>query len=223
VPSDGQTHNIYVDDGMTVGDQLVFRHNNSHHARIGHTLKTRARENFILYNRLMDEADGTSSYAIDVPDGGLTYVIGNLLQQGPNTDNSDVIEYAAESLASGRVHELYMVNNTLVNDRGSFVRVNSGTSLFRSTNNLFIGGGTLYAGKPPQATTNLQAPATTLIDAAGFDYRLRAGSVAINTGSAPGTAGSFSLVPAFQYAHPAKRAVRIPAGVLDVGAYEAAP
>ncbi len=222
---DGYTHNVYVDEGAASGDQLVFRHNSSHHARIGHTLKTRARENFILYNRLMDESDGTSSYAIDVPDGGLTYVIGNLIQQGPNTDNSDIVEYAAESLAGGRVHELYMVNNTLVNDRsaGTFVRVNSGASVFRTINNLFIGSGTLYGGKQPQATTNLQAPASTLLDAAGFDYRLRSDASAVNAGSVPGAAGGFDLSPVFQYVHTAKRTARTAAGALDVGAYEGAP
>jgi len=32
----------------------------------------------VLYNRIMDEADGNSSYAVDIPNGGRAYLIGNL-------------------------------------------------------------------------------------------------------------------------------------------------
>jgi hypothetical protein len=35
----------------------------------------------VPFNRIMDESDGTASYAIDLSDGGLTCIIGNLLQQ----------------------------------------------------------------------------------------------------------------------------------------------
>jgi len=34
--------------------------------------KSRAYENVILYNRIMDEPDGTSSYNIDLPNGSLS-------------------------------------------------------------------------------------------------------------------------------------------------------
>ena len=222
---DGQTHNVYVDEGSSVGDRLVFRHNYSHRARIGHNLKTRARENFVLYNRIMDETDGTASYAIDFSDGGLAYVIGNLLQQGPNTDNPDIIAFNAENTAAGRPQELYLVNNTFANDlgRGAFLNVRSTTTTFRSINNLFVGSGTLYSGKQPDLTTNLQAAAAVLQNAAGFEYRLNAGVAPINAGSNPGSIAGVSLVPEFQYVHPARREPRVVSGATDVGAYEAAP
>jgi hypothetical protein len=123
------------------GDRLIFRHNCSHHAHIGHTLKTRARENHILYNRIMDEEDGDSSYIIDVPNGGLTFIVGNLMQQSPFTDNSDIVSFGAEGLSSGRPQELYAVGNTIVNDLGSgaFFNVAGGTTTFRSVNNLLVG------------------------------------------------------------------------------------
>jgi hypothetical protein len=222
---DGFTHNIYVDDGANTGDRLVFRHNYSHHAHIGHTLKTRARENYILYSSFMDQADGTSSYSIDVPNGGLTYVIGNLIQQGPNTDNPEMIAFGEEGLSSGRTQNLYLVNNTLVNDLGSgtFVDVANGTSVFRSINNLFVFAGTLYSGTQPQATTNLQTSSAGLVSTTNFDYHLTASSAGVNAGTAPGSANGYDLTPAYQYVQPAERQARPVNGVIDVGAYEYKP
>jgi hypothetical protein len=223
---DGQTHNVYVDGGSSPGDQLIFRHNYSHHARVGHTLKTRARENHILYNRIMDEADGTSSYTIDVPEGGLTFVVGNLLQQGPATENSTIMSYGAEGLTSGRAQRLYVVNNTFVNDRGSgtFVSTASGTESVRLINNLFLGGGTLSSGAVPQSTTNLAGNLSLLVEASTFDYRLApTATAAIDAGTAPGSADGVDLTPAFEYVHPARREARVARGTIDIGAYEKAP
>lgn len=53
----------------------------SHRANLGHLVKSRALENHILYNRLMEEAAGNSSYAVGLPNGGLSYRIGNLIQR----------------------------------------------------------------------------------------------------------------------------------------------
>jgi hypothetical protein len=219
--SAGYTHNVYVDGGPNPGDKLVFRYNYSHHVHIGHLLKTRARENYVLYNRLSDEADGTSSYNIDVPNGGLTYVVGNLIQQGPNTDNPTMVSYGAEGLSSGRTHSLYVVNNTFVNDLGSghFLDVVSGAGAFLSVNNLFVFSGTLYSGLQPQAKTNLQTSTAGLVNVSGYDYHLTSASPAVNAGSAPGSANGFDLIAIYQYVHPAQREARKAKGTIDIGAY----
>jgi len=218
----GHTHNIYVDDGGSAGDRFIFRHNYSHNVSVGHLVKTRARENHILYNRLMDEATGSSSYNIDVPNGGLTFVIGNLIQQGPSTDNSTIISYGAEGLASGRTHELYLVNNTIVNDlaSGAFVQTQSGTALVRTINNLFIGGGTVNSGVAATATTNLATSSPGLVNQSGYDYHLTAGSPARDAGTAPGSAAGQQLTPVYQYVHTAQRTSRPLSGPIDIGAYE---
>jgi hypothetical protein len=222
---DGYTHNVYVDGGSKPGDQLIFRHNNTYGVRVGHLLKTRARENYILYNRLADEQTGTSSYNIDVPEGGLTYVIGNLIQQSSLTENATMVAYGAERLALGRTHHLYMVNNTLVNDRrsGTFVHAFEGTQVFRSINNLFVLPGTLYAGFQPQATTNLQSSSAGLVNQAALDYRLTASSPAVNAGTAPGAAEGFDLTPVFQYSGAARREPRPHNDAIDIGAFEFVP
>lgn len=223
--SDGHTHNVYVGDGGTANETLVFRHNDSNHAKIGHLLKSRASINYILYNRLVDELDGTSSYNIDVPNGGTTYVIGNVIEQGPNTDNSAIIAYGAEGLLSGRTHALYLINNTLVNDRGSgqFVTAAGGTSTYRSVNNLFVGGGTLYSGAQPQATSNLTTSSPMFVNKALYDYQITSSSPARNVGTAPGSVNGVNLTPVWQYVDPAGREARPVNQPLDVGAFEYSP
>jgi hypothetical protein len=225
---DGYTHNVYVNDGGSNGDKLVFEFNDSDNVKIGHTLKTRSRENYILYNRLVDETGGTSSYNIDVPNGGIAVVVGNVIQQGSNTDNPVMVAYGAEGLASdGRTHELYLANNTFVNDLGSnsvFVSTASGVSDFRSVNNLYVGGGTQFQGKQPTAsTTDLATSSPGFVDRASFNYQLTSSSPAVNAGSSPGTGNGFSLIPQYEVVAGGRRMARPVVGTLDVGAYEYAP
>tara|TARA_R110002096_G_scaffold259030_1_gene452593 strand:+ start:63974 stop:65221 length:1248 start_codon:yes stop_codon:yes gene_type:complete len=211
----GQTHNMYINEATT---KFTLRHSYSHHAEVGHNVKTRAQENHILYNRIMDEADGNSSYAIDFSNGGLSYVVGNLLQQSPQADNSTMLRYGAEGLGDARTNELYVVNNTFVNDRGSgnFVVTAAPAILI---NNLFVGGGEMLTGEGT-TTTNLEA-AGGLADRVNFDYHLTADSEAIGAGSDPGSDGDFALSPTHQYVHPIWAEPRPDDGQLDIGAYEA--
>jgi hypothetical protein len=226
----GQTHNMYIDGGTL----FTLRYSYSHRAIVGHLVKSRAKETHILYNRIMDENDGAASYAIDIPDTGRTFIIGNLIQQGPLNQNSSVASYGAES-ANNPLHELYVVNNTFVNDngQGSFFDIRAGTTaLF--VNNIFAGGGTVRTQAGITYTTNLASPAlsqaavpgitsvssVSLVNSAGFDYHLASGSPAINAGSDPGTGASVSLTPTSQYVHPTNRQDRPINGTIDIGAYE---
>lgn len=215
----GRTHNMYISEDTT---RFTLRYSYSHHAHIGHNVKSRAQENHILYNRIMDEASGDSSYAIDLPDTGLSFIIGNLIQQGPLTDNSIIVAYGAESGLNGR-QELYVVNNTLVNDRGSgtFLDVRAGTTA-RVVNNIFSGGGTVLSG-PGTLTTNLVSSSAGLADVTNYDYRLTASSPARNAGSDPGSGAGVSLTPTSQYVHPHNRQDRPATGAIDIGAYEFMP
>jgi pectate lyase len=215
---DGQSHNLYIDSGS----KLIFQYNYSHHARIGHDLKTRAVENHILYNRITDET-GTSSYEIDVPNGGLTFVIGNLVQQGPNNDNSTLLAYGEEGNPDGRSQALYVVNNTFVNeDAGGLFILKAGGVAGVVLNNIFAGSGTVYSGTGSvDMTKNWKTPDAALANRAGYDYRLTAGSTgAIDKGSDPGMVNGVNLMPVFQYVHPMQGEARPSAGAVDVGAYE---
>jgi hypothetical protein len=212
---DGQSHNLYISNI----DTLIFRYNYSHHARIGHNVKSRAKVNFIEYNRIMDENNGTSSYAIDIPNGGLTYIIGNLIQQGVDTDNSTIISYGAEGLINP-ISKLYFINNTVVNDRwaGTFLYVRTG-SIAKIQNNIFTGPGTILNGVG-NLITNLITDIPGFIDRSNFDYRLMKNSIAIDTGSNAGFGDVYSLTPTYEYQHLCEKKYRIQIGVIDIGAYE---
>ncbi len=213
---DGQTHNIYIGNVRS----LTLRYSYSHLANVGHLVKSRAQTNYILYNRLTDET-GTASYEIDLPDGGRSYIIGNLIQQSPTTDNDTIISYAEEG-GKNPLQELYIINNTIVNDYGAggtFVHI-SGLPLARLVNNLFIGLGTVLQGQARQ-TTNLTTRNAHLVNQAEYDYHLSKTSPAINKGTPPGTAEGFDLTPVYEYVHPLGAETRSVAGsTIDIGAYE---
>ena len=73
---DGQSHNIYVGNIH----RFTMRYSFSHGAKVGHLVKSRAAINDIIYNRLTGEG-GTGSYELDFPNGGLSRVVGNVIQQ----------------------------------------------------------------------------------------------------------------------------------------------
>jgi hypothetical protein len=66
---DGYTHNIYV--GAV--DRLNVTASYFHEARIGHNLKSRAKETHIENSYFMDGPSGTSSYLVDFPNGGVVH------------------------------------------------------------------------------------------------------------------------------------------------------
>jgi len=117
---DGQSHNMYIGNvrSFTLADSYT------HDSVAGHLVKSRAQKNTLTYNRIIG-GSGTSSYEVDLPNGGESYLIGNVIVQGANSSNGTIITYAEEG-ATNTAQKLYVVNNTIVNYRtagGTFVRV----------------------------------------------------------------------------------------------------
>jgi hypothetical protein len=216
IRKDNYAHGIYV------GDIKRFTLINSyvHHNHRGHQVKSRARETYILYNRLSDE-DGVGSYLIDDSNCGTLVVLGNVLHKGANAENHTAISFGAEG-CKGAGHRLYVGNNTYVNGSGSgsMVKNHSG-DVGVMANNLVIGAG-LYQGDMTDRN-NVKGSLSDLVNPAAFDYRLKPGSSAIDKAAEPGRLGSFSLTPVQEYVHPMKARKRPAAGRLDVGAYEFVP
>lgn len=218
---DGQSHNIYIGDAKSFTLRFCY----SHDAKEGHLVKTRAYTNYILYNRLMS-LSSTASYELTFPNGGIAFVIGNVIEQGPNTDNSAIIDYGSENLP-GHDSDLFIVNNTVVNDLGGgsnkFISLSHTQKPARVINNLFVGAGTLYSG-PVDTVSNLKTDNPGFLDRQKYDYRLTSTSPAINAGTDPGSAMGFSLTPVFSYVYDCGGNARtIRDGIIDVGAFEYEP
>lgn len=211
---DGQTHNMYINHVRS----FTLRYSYSHRAVAGHNVKTRALENYILYNRIADE-DGSPSDSIDMPNGGRSYVIGNMIQQG-QTDNGNIIRYGEEGLSNPDT-DLYVVNNTFVNERsaGTFLFVAEGSTPAVVRNNIFSGAGATISG-PADAAGNYEGDSPMLVDPANYDYHLIEGSPCIDTGVTPGTGAGYDLTPTHEYVHPLDSIVRPLVATIDIGAFE---
>ena len=179
--------------------------------------------NYVLYNRITGES-GTGSYEIDLPNGGTSYVIGNLIQQGANSQNSTIVTYLEEGVnVQNPGMDLYVINNSIVNDRASGAFISIGTADTVPVvikNNIFVGPGTLTNQNGAILANNFSGN-PLFVNQTNFDYHLTAASPAINAGTNPGSANGFSLTPAFDYVHPACGETRSTVGsAIDIGAYE---
>ena len=215
--SNGQSHNLYIGHAAS----LVFRYNWSHNAIVGELLKTRAAVNTIEYNRLTDEL-GTASYELDIPNGGTSYVVGNLIQQGVHSPNDNIVAYMEEGsnvLNPGR--ELYLVNNTIVNNEaaGNFVLVGSANTVpVVIQNNILFGPGSITNQAAAIRIANFTAN-PDFVDAANYNYQLQSISGALNAGANLGIVNGISLSPADQYVHPTCGQARDNSTGLNIGAY----
>jgi hypothetical protein len=223
---DGYSHNLYIGNAGS----LTFRYNYSHDANVGHNLKSRARTNMIAYNRFSSgvagsTATGKPSYEIDLPNAGTSYVIGNVIQQPASHNNPTMLAYGEEG-ATNPAQDLYVVNNTFLNDdasRGTFVMIGSQvTKPALLQNNIFGGTGTLSTQVSAVQKTNYRSVAPGFVNRAAWDLRPLANALVTNAGSVPGvSATGISLKAVGQYKHVASGTARPVLGTIDIGAYEA--
>jgi len=219
-------HGVYVG---AIGE-LIVTGSYLHHASLGHNIKSRAARTSLYYNHIADEADGNSSYLVDTPNGGRLAMVGNVLQQGPRTDNYHLVRYGAEGI--GHVeNKILAAHNTFVNLRpaGAMFIGENGATRVMLVNNVFWGRGG-YAGNVGDLRFNLRGDdqglfdrivsAPVLRDVEGFDFRLAPGSPAVDAGIEVGTVDGVDLQPRFEYVHPASTRPRPADGPLDMGAYE---
>ncbi len=185
----------------------------------GHQIKSRALENHILYNRIEDITGGNSSRLVDLPNCGLSYIIGNDMHKAENTQNVDAIGYGAEGCQDRSAHQrqLFVVNNTFVNEAwtGALVKNHADGNVLVA-NNLIFGQGRFLMGGGTQL--NNVSVNLSLRQPASWDPP--SGSTAINAAQAlPDTQG-VALIPTQEFKLPVGTVERIPSGTLDIGARE---
>lgn len=218
---DGFSHNMYIGDYATFTLQFSY----SHDGNVGHLFKSRAYTTNVFYNRITDETGGMASYEIDIPNGGTALVVGNVIEQSATTQNPAILTFGEEGSPAGYDTHLYVVNNTFINDLGSGTFVVDTTSTPAVIeNNVFYKAGTISGQASATLTTNFDGTTGAnpmFTDVASYDVTLLSGSPCIDKGTAPGSAGSQSLQPVFEYVHPLSEVARTVVGsAVDIGAYE---
>ena len=174
----------------------------------GHLIKSRARESSILYNMLVDGVGGRASYELEFPNGGLAWVIGNIIGQSASTDNPDLISYGAE----GRHwpdNALLLAHNTLVNDRlgGSFLhvwadRLPPATEVW-AINNLLVGHGSFAPQASGRYEGNQRIERSMLIDTEAREFGLSGRSPLRGQAPPPASFRERSLAPTAEFVLPA--------------------
>lgn len=230
----GYEHHIYISAGA---DTLLVQNSYFHHPRgQANSLKTRAKRNFILYNLIDEEATGYGSAELNIAQGGLTIVLGNIIIQGTSGANHGIVTYDA---ATNPLQDFYFVNNTVINyyagnNRYFNVSPASGINTFKVYNNIFASvtgaSNTFISGNVPGAldtSNNIINPDFTTIgftNPAVNDFSLLpTAATAIDQGTAAGTTNTgYSLTPVNMYqAFTSPLLPRSIAGpAIDIGAYE---
>jgi len=218
---DGYSHNMYIGDYAS----FTLRFSYSHHGNVGHLFKSRALVTSVLYNRITDEIGGTASYEVDIPNGGTAYVIGNIIEQSPTTQNPNILAFGEEGTPAGYDTHLYVVNNTFLDDKKSGTFVDDATTTPAVIeNNVFYEPGTITNQTGAMLTTNFDGTMGAdpmFTNVAAYDVTLAAGSPCIDKGTAPGTGSGQPLSPVFEYVHPLSEVARMVVGsAIDIGAYE---
>lgn len=208
--------------GIYVGELGRFTITGSHFKGTdrGHQIKSRALENHILYNRIEDVAGGNSSRLVDLSNCGLSYIIGNDMQQAGTSQNLNAIGYGPEGCEgrSARQHRLFVVNNTFVNEAiiGTFVRNHTNGDVLVA-NNLVFGRADFLQGNGVQQN-NLAIELDLRIPGS---WDAPAGSNAIDAARLLPEDEGNSLLPTREFNPPLGTIERIAFDAPDIGSREA--
>jgi hypothetical protein len=161
----GFTHGLYI------GAIAQFSLTNSyvHDTAVGHEVKSRAQDNTITNDRILDNAR-PASYSIDLPNGGNATIQNDVLQQAATVENPYIIAYAEEGQSNPGTN-VSIADNTIVNDlhNGNEAAVfNAGSQALPFTNNSVFGltasqlsfdgslaeGGTVFLSSRPSLDTS---------------------------------------------------------------------
>ena len=96
---------------------LHVEHSKFFETRSGHHIKSRAIRTELIGNEITDGEDGTSSYLVDIPNGGSLIMRDNVLEKGPKCENhGTAISIGAEGVTQPTA-EIVIANNVFSNDQ----------------------------------------------------------------------------------------------------------
>jgi hypothetical protein len=107
------SHGIYINHvGLLHVERSKFFQTN-----VGHHIKSRAMRTEVINCDIEDGPAGTSSYLVEIPNGGTLILEGNKMQKGPKTENqANAIMIGAEGVTQP-TEQLVIKNNTFTNDQ----------------------------------------------------------------------------------------------------------
>jgi hypothetical protein len=112
-------HAVYVGKRIARLEVAGCRFLDTH---VGHNIKSRALATIVRDSRIEDGPSGTSSYLIELPDGGDGEILNNVLQKGERSQNRVVaISIGAED-AANPTHNLVVRGNRFTSDLPEPVR-----------------------------------------------------------------------------------------------------
>ena len=205
--------------------KFVLRGSRFQNGYQGHLVKSRARENHILYNMLVDGSAGQASYELEFPNGGIAFVIGNAIGQAVGTNNPSIVSYGAEGRRWPE-NALFMAHNTLINDAyaGSFMTIRT-DKLAENVevwllNNLIVGMGDFFKPAQGRFDGNRSVAKADLIEFGGLPLRLNSFSTLRGTVQPPGQARGVILLPDAEFAFPVGTRRIQPSSRLAPGAFQ---
>jgi hypothetical protein len=105
-------HGIYIGQiKEVIVENTVFQG-----TRVGHHVKSRALRTEIINSSIQDGTDGTSSYLVDLPNGGDLVLVGSVLEKGPHTSNRGTAISIGEEGNLQPVAVMLVENNRFTND-----------------------------------------------------------------------------------------------------------
>jgi hypothetical protein len=87
--------------------------------RDGHHIKSRAARTELIGNDIEDGPNGTSSYLVDISNGGTLIMENNILEKGSHSANARAAVMIESADSSRQPTELTFVNNSFINNGGA--------------------------------------------------------------------------------------------------------
>ena len=144
------THGIYA------GHIALLRVENSNFEQqhVGHHIKSRAARTEIIHNRVQDGPEGSSSYLVDLPNGGSAVISGNIFEKGPHSSNKHTAISIGAEKETNPAGDIVVEDNSFSNHSGvatAFIRNYTGRAIVLRKNRL--SGNVTPVAEPAQEAT----------------------------------------------------------------------